>query len=71
MLVAIPKLKSPVSLIVLPTAGGRILGFMPFPSAMGNANSLVQYLNSRHRVHFAAMISITPRAPHMGFDWRT
>ena len=39
----------------LPIAGGRILGFIPFPkgiSAMWNAISLVQDLNSCRRVHF-------------------
>ena len=39
----------------LPIAGGRIIGFIPFPkgiSAMGNAISLVQDLNSFRRVHF-------------------
>ena len=39
----------------LPIAGGRIIGFTPFPkgiSAMWNAISLVQDLNSYRRVHF-------------------
>ena len=35
----------------LPIAGGRIIGFIPI-SAMWNAVSLVQDLNSCRRVHF-------------------
>ena len=39
----------------LPIAGGRINGFIPFPRVLvlcENAISLVQDLNSCHRVHF-------------------
>ena len=39
----------------LPIAGAKIIGFIPFPRVLAlyeNVNSLVQVLNSRHRVHF-------------------
>ena len=54
-LVASPRLKNLVCPTILPITGGRIIGFIPFPmgiSAMWNAISLVQDLNSCRRVHF-------------------
>ena len=37
---------------ILPIARERIVGFVPSPEVMWNANSLVLEMNSSHRVHF-------------------
>ena len=53
--VAKPSLKSLDCPTILLIAGGRKVGFMPFPKgiwAIWNANSLVLNLNSGRRVHF-------------------
>ena len=50
----------------LPIAGGRIIGFIPFPRVLvlcKMQSFLVQDLNSCHRVHFLRRQTITPRAP--------
>ena len=55
VVVSIPRLKSLVCSTVLSIAGGRIVGFIPFPRISAqceNANSLVQDSNSGRRVHF-------------------
>ena len=47
--------QNPVCPTILPIAGGRVIGFVPFPRVLvlcENANSLVQDLNSCRRVHF-------------------
>ena len=46
------KAKEPSLPYYLPIGGGRIIEFIPFPSAMWNAISLVQDLNSCCRVLF-------------------
>ena len=54
-LVTSPRLKHTVCPNYIPIAGGGIIGFIPFPRVLvllWNAISLVQDLNSCHRVHF-------------------
>ena len=54
-LVASPRLKNLVCLTLLPIAGGRIIGFIPFPRVLvlcEMQSFLVQDLNSSRRVHF-------------------
>ena len=51
-LVPIPRLKSTVYLTIQPIAGGRIVGFIPFPKGISIVNRLVQDLNLSCWVHF-------------------
>ena len=57
------KAEEPSLSYCLPIAGGRIIHTFPKGiSAMWNAISLVQDLNSCNRIHFLRLITITPRA---------
>ena len=73
-LVASPRLKNPVCPTICPIAGGRIIGFIPFPRVLvlcEMLSVLIQNLNSCRRGPFPTTITITPRAPPLTFIWYT
>ena len=64
-LVASPSAEEPSLLCYLPIAGGRILGFIPFPRVLVlcEMQSVSFRIWTRVPCPFPTMITVTPRAP--------